>query len=400
MKYTCFIFLWLLGISVWLTSCTKGDAFKKYMEGGEITYPGRVDTVLAQPGYGRIQLLLVPGNDPLVTKFRIFWNSNKDSVEVPAKQHSGKDTLPVLISGLPEGNYNFTVYSYDKDNNRSVIVNVFGTAYGKSYAGTLVNRTLKSVTQSPDGQKIFLNWGEPAAGEQGIEVTYVSAGGTTQKIIAHAGDNRTVLPDYAERSPLTYRSMYKPDTTAFEFFYPELSAVTLPAFERELSKADFKVLPLPTDVKDGGYGWLIDYLWDNNYDVPGFATQSVIPCWFTIDVGTAAPLSRFKVWQAADRLYNQENVKTFELYGSNSPAPDGSWNSWTMIGAYESVKPSGLPVGQLTDDDITFAKNGESFSVPPGTTAFRYYRFRLLTNWGGAPFMTMGECTFYTHSKK
>lgn len=399
MKYIYLIFLWLLGISVWLMSCTKGDAFKKYMEGGEITYPGRVDTVLVQSGYNRIRLSLVPGNDPLVTKFRIFWNSNADSLEVPVTQHTGKDTLPVLVSGLHEGNYNFTIYSYDKDNNRSVIVNVIGTAYGKSYAGTLVNRTLKSLVQSPDGKQIILNWGEPAGGEQGIEVSYVSAAGTSQKIVTAPGENRTVLPDYKELSPLSYRSMYKPDTTAFEFFYPEPSAVTLPAFERELPKADFSVLPLPTDVKDGGYGWLIDYLWDDNYNVPGFATQSVIPCWFTIDVGTAAPLSRFKVWQAADRLYDLENVKTFELYGSNNPAPDGSWNSWTIIGAYQSVKPSGLPAGQLSDDDIAFAKEGESFAVPSGTPAYRYYRFKLLTNWGNAQFMTMGECTFYTHKK-
>ncbi|NSL86215.1 hypothetical protein ECE50_005210 [Chitinophaga sp. Mgbs1] len=402
MKYaTYFTCLWMLVIPISMVSCnkTKGDAYKKYLEGGEITYPGRVDTVIVQSGYHRIQLSLVPGNDPLVTAFRILWNSNRDSIEIAVPQQNRKDTIPVLISGLQEGNYNFIVYSYDKENNRSVVVNAFGMAYGNSYTGTLVNRTLKSVVQSADGKQVILNWGEPAGGEQGIEVNYTGAAGTVQQIITGAGENRTVLPDYQEHSQLTYRSRYKPDTTAFENFYPELSAVTLPVFERELRKADFKVLSLPTDVKDGGYGWLIDYLWDEKYGTPGFATQSVIPCWFTIDAGSAAPLSRFKIWQASDRLYKQENVKTFELYGSNNPAADGSWDSWTKIGAYTSVKPSGLPVGQNTDDDIAFAKNGEVFAVPQNTPAFRYYRFRLLSNWGGAAFMTMGECTFYTHEK-
>jgi Domain of unknown function len=173
----------------------------------------------------------------------------------------------------------------------------------------------------------------------------------------------------------------------------------LPAFERELPKAGFKVLELPTDVKDGGYGWLINFLWDEKYNTPGFATKSIIPCWFTIDCSNAAALSRFKVWQANDRLYMGESVKTFELYGSNQPAADGSWGSWTKIGAYESIKPSGLPIGENSDEDVTYAEAGEAFSIPSGTAPFRYYRFKLLTNWGSGAFMTMEEFTFYTHDK-
>jgi uncharacterized lipoprotein YehR (DUF1307 family) len=41
-----------------IMSCTKttGDAYKKFQKGGEIVYPGRADSVLAQAGYKRIQL--------------------------------------------------------------------------------------------------------------------------------------------------------------------------------------------------------------------------------------------------------------------------------------------------------------------------------------------------------
>ncbi|RFS21430.1 hypothetical protein DVR12_16160 [Chitinophaga silvatica] len=395
-------FLWILAITGFIVSCTKtrGDAYRKYLEGGEITYPGRVDTVIAHSGLNRIMLSVVLGNDPLVTRLRVFWNNNSDSLEFPVKRTSGSDTIEVLIPELSEGDYNFIFYTYDKSDNRSVIVNATGTAIGQNYISTLTNRTLQSVTQSKDG-KIVLNWGAAAAGEQGIDLSYTGSDGTERKITVADTILKTELTDYKGNSSFNYISKYKPDSNAYEFFYPKegINTSTLPAFERELPKAGFNVLELPTDVKDGGYGWLISYLWDDNYNPPGFATQSVIPCWFTIDGGQSVTLSRFKVWQANDRLYAKESVKTFELYGSNQPAADGSWNSWTKIGSYESIKPSGLPVGQNSNDDITYAKAGEEFSVPNGTAPFRYYRFKLLSNWGNSGFMTMEEITFYTHDK-
>ncbi|WP_198652080.1 DUF4998 domain-containing protein [Chitinophaga deserti] len=390
----------ILGIFVLAAaSCTKtsGDAFKDFMKGGEIIYPGRADTVLVHPGQNRIKLRVVLGNDPLVTQLRVFWSNKADSLTVPVKRTSGRDTVEVMIPNLKEGNYNFTIHTYDSEGHISVVVNAFGITYGANYASSLVNRTLKSIEQSTDGSQIILNWGEPAGGELGIEVKYKGVDGLEKTITVQPGDLVTTLPDYESKSLLSYRSQYKPDSMAFEYFYPPVSTATLPVFERQLSKAGFSVLELPGDVKSN-HGWLMHYLWDDNIN-SGFATQNVVPCWFTIDAGQTASLGRIKFWQATDRLYRIENVKTFELYGSNNPAPDGSWASWTQIGAFSSVKPSGKPVGENTQEDIDYALAGESFPLAEGTPKFRYYRFKLLTNWGGSAFMTMGEISLFTHDR-
>jgi len=381
------------------TSCTRttGDAYKKFLAGGEITYPGRVDTVLVSAGYERLQLSVILGNDPLVKKIRIFWNNGLDSVDTAVSHITGNDTVNVIIPNLVEGNYNFTVCTFDDAGHRSVSFNVSGIVYGNSYVLSLANRTLRSVTQSPDGFQILLSWGGAAEGDLGTEVNYVGKDGSSHKITVPATETVTTLPDYEEYSQLTYQSLYKPEPTAIEYFSPAPSQVTLPQFERQLVKSNFQILILPTDVLEGGYGWLENYLWDENYDPPGFATQNKIPCWFTFDAGASASISRFKVWQANDRLYQKESVKTFELYGSDSPNPDGSWDSWTLIGSYTSVKPSDLPVGNNSQSDIDYAKAGEVFTAPAGTPKFRYYRFKLLSNWGGRNFMTMEEFTFYTH---
>lgn len=391
--------LMMILVAAVLAGCTKtkGDAYKDYMKGGEITYPGRADTVIVQAGYKRVQLAVVLGNDPLVSQVRIYYNNQQDSVNA-AVDHT-KDTIRVVIPNLQEGNYNFTVYTFDAVGNKSVVINVSGTVYGDSYLSSLVNRTLKTVTQSADGLKIQLAWGEPGSGELGTEVNYTGEDGNPRQLIVPPTETVTTLPDYLGQSKLTFHSLYKPEPTAYENFSPAYTEVTLPAFERQLNKANFQMATLPTDVLDGGYGWLQQYMWDENYNPPGFATQSKIPCWFTINAGESAALSRFKMWQANDRLFQKESIKTFELYGSNSPDADGSWTSWTKIGDYTSVKPSGLPVGQNSQADIDYAKAGEEFAAPAGTAAYRYYRFKLLTNYGNNPFMTLEEFTFYTHDK-
>ncbi len=396
--FACSLVLILASVMV---SCSKtdGHAYKKYMKNGEIIYPGRPDSVIVQSGQNRLKLSIALGNDPSVSRVVVYWSNDQDSLEAPVTQLTGKDTIKLLIPGLTEGNYNFTVYTYDKTGHRSVPVNAFGMVYGPHYIGALTNRRLRSVVPSEDGTQVLLNWGTAASGEAGIDITYTGTDGTPQHITATDKETQTTLSTYKEGSTFTYRSRYKPDSTAFEYFYPEATAsAMLPVFERQLPKANFKIYALPTDIKDN-WGWLLPYLWDNNYGTPGFATQEVVPSWFTIDCGTTAALSRFKMWQASDRLYKDANVRTFELYGSNNPAGDGSWASWTKIGAYESLKPSGLPLGQTSETDIAFALEGEAFIVPGGTPAFRYYRFKLLTNWENKNYMTIGEVTFYTHDR-
>jgi hypothetical protein len=42
------------------------------------------------------------------------------------------------------------------------------------------------------------------------------------------------------------------------------------------------------------------------------------------------------------------------------------------------VKPSGLPCGQLSDEDIARAIEGIEFEFPPGTPKIRYIRFKTL----------------------
>ncbi|WP_188505382.1 DUF4998 domain-containing protein [Parapedobacter pyrenivorans] len=385
-------------IAVTFASCIKQDAYKEFLKGGEISYAGRADSVIAQPGNGRIQLVIILGNDPNVNQVKVFWNDRRDSAEMQISEGVDKDTVRMIIENLTEGTYNLVVYTVDNKNNSSVAVNVNGEVYGENYVRSLFNRRLGEIGYSADG-KLQLHWESSPPNEVYTEVRYQDRNEEIQSLMVSPNEILTEIENYKEGAEITYLSFFKPDPTAIDFFFPEATAVEIPKFERLLDKAGFRDFSLPTDVKDGGYGWVIEYLWDENYDPPGFATQSGIPQWFTLDLGVSTSLSKFKIWQANDRLYEKESVKKFEVWGSENPHMDGSWDSWTKLMTCESVKPSGLPVGERSSEDIAYAQAGEEFVFPEGTPKVRYLRFKLLENWGDSHFMTIAELSFWTNGR-
>jgi hypothetical protein len=173
-----------------------------------------------------------------------------------------------------------------------------------------------------------------------------------------------------------------------------------PLYEEKLDKKKFKTLSLPSDAP----GTLpITNLWDDVTAYPQFfrtVTGSGIPHWFSFDLGVTAKLSRYVMIQrgAFDEnslLYSAGDPRHWEVWGSNQPSPDGSWDGWTKLADCESIKPSGSGIGQNTNDDIAKAQAGQEFSFPLDAPPVRYLRIKMLQTWGNSDYMWMSELTFY-----
>ncbi|WP_316818288.1 DUF4998 domain-containing protein [Pedobacter nyackensis] len=395
-KYLACFFLVVTGACI--SSCTKEDDYKEITKDGEIYYPGKADSVAANGGNSRIQLQIHLGNDPLVTKVKAFWNNHADSVVGNVVKTTGNDVVELLIDNLSQGTYSFDVYTYTSDNAKSIVKKATGMAYGDNYLKALTNRTIKAISYAQDGSKVFIDWNEAADGEKSIELKYTDEAGATQTMIVPVGTMKTEVTGYRSDTKLTYRSIYLPEPHAIDEFSIGYTEVALPLFERQLSKSKFSQYVLPTDARDA-WGWLMSYLWNEDYGTPGFATTNGIPQWFTFDMGESVSISRFKTWQASDRIYRAESVKKFEIWGSNNPASDGSWTGWEKLVDCQSVKPSGLPLGETTAGDIDYAKAGEEFKFPAGTPKVRYIRIKVLETWGNGSFITMGELSFWTSDR-
>lgn len=186
--------------------------------------------------------------------------------------------------------------------------------------------------------------------------------------------------------------------------YTELT----PLFEQQLDRTKFKEVRLPTDTytQHTSVGGSMVSLWDNVWNGGNtFHTKpgSGLPQYFTFDLGVSVNLSRFKFYhrrgggqQGTDGAYFGGDPKIFDLYGSNAPAQDGSWESWTLIGEFESIKPSGSPAGIVSNEDFQYAViDGEEFDIPENTPKFRYLRWRTRQVWGTLDHIYMTELQFW-----
>jgi hypothetical protein len=163
----------------------------------------------------------------------------------------------------------------------------------------------------------------------------------------------------------------------------------VPIFEEEINSDTFRELQLPGDAVNTRS---LTGLWDGI--ITGAASLSRffraddkngLPARFNIDLGVKVKLSRFRTWGVYERWYSGSNVKTFELWGSNAPSPDGSFDGWTKFGEYEVVKPSGLPMGDLSNEDIATALEGDEHIVPLSAPAVRYIRVNVLSTFVSPP---------------
>ncbi len=222
------MFLFVIGIAAF-TSCTKMDDFKKYVEGGEISYTGRVDSLKIRSGRNRVLVQGLFISDRKVTRCKIYWNSRQDSLVVPVVRKLSVDTLNRYVTNLFEGTYNFEIITYDAAGNASIPVVKSGVkVYGDNYANSLINMPISDV--SLDGTTATITWGglDKANGPQYMDVSYLNTAGVKTRVKKLVNTTTATLSDYKYRSTFDYRTVYLPDTMAIDTFYTVYRVVLMP----------------------------------------------------------------------------------------------------------------------------------------------------------------------------
>jgi hypothetical protein len=159
-----------------------------------------------------------------------------------------------------------------------------------------------------------------------------------------------------------------------------------PYSEVMLDKSKFTALNLPGDATMA-YGTLLNLLWDGVYNTQwprAFTLEGVTtPQTITIDLGVTRALSRFVFYPRTENTayYARANIRDFEVWASNAPPADGSYNNWTLLATQSVVKPSGLPSGTETAEDLAYALAGWQTDFEPGMPPFRYFRIKSTRNW-------------------
>lgn len=200
------------------------------------------------------------------------------------------------------------------------------------------------------------------------------------------------------------------EPTEFAFYFTDrwknhsdtLVKTLTPLYEEKLDKSIWKHLPLDNDTYiPQSYGWRFTNAFDGDFNSLFYQKLSgaSMPNWFTLDLGRKNKFSRMVVHQAptsrASYSYNYGTPRLYEIWGSNDPSWDGSWDNWTLLLECESIKPSGSAVGVTTAEDRAYAMAGENYNFPLTAGKYRYIRFKTLKSWTGAENLMLTELTLY-----
>ena len=200
-----------------VTGCTKRDDYRKYQAGGEIPYPGIMDSVKVMAGKNRVLVTGLFTSDPKITMYRLFWNNHQDSVEVPVSRKGSVDTARSFISNLAEGAISVEVRTYDAKGNRSIPVFAVGNAYGAQYESGINNRSVTATAVTQAGLKI--SWAPASPGSPFSRITYTATGGQVKILTVPGNTDNSVVPDYQYNTKMLVQTAYLPEPTAIDTFY-------------------------------------------------------------------------------------------------------------------------------------------------------------------------------------
>lgn len=358
------------------------------------TPPQQITSISVEnvPG-GAIISYIIPEDDDLLYVKAIYTLNNGQKMEQKASAYSNK----LEIVGIGKSRkQTVQIITGDRSKNESKPLEVEIHPLDSP-----IYDIMNSMLVRDDFGGISLLWNNPLGADIVISIDtlnqdnkYVSAGSIYTKSIKGKANVRGYPP--VERVfAVSIRDRWNNTTDT-------VSGLYLPICEEQLDRRKFaRWNPPGIPYQQYGSDWRIENIWDGRGSTEGIGygwplTAQMGESW-TMDLGQLAKLSRFKIYQRAtqEQLYTGANIKSFEFFGSPHRNVSDDESTWIYIDAYESFKPSGLPMGQISDEDYAYAVAGEEYSVDVSIPPVRYLRFKINKTWGGASYMQLMEIEFF-----
>ncbi len=390
-----------IAICVWFLGCKQMEStYSDYVVPGGIKYTAKATDPFAYSGNKRAMINWLRGADPSVVSAKIFWNNYTDSLEMAVPPSD--DTIRAVIEGLEERFYSFIIKTYDAKGNFSAPVEVTSFVYGDSYQSSLLNRTILDLERDVLGTiHVYLGNADIANGAAETEFLYEDTSGELVVARASSSASKAVLPNVsASATGFSYRTVFLPDSNCIDTFFTALEDHPfgeIPLLEEEIPKI-FSLLQLPGDSWEPEVPHQdIPKIWDgvvNDAQNIFAAPNPTLPQWFTVDLNQTAVFSRMKLFQRTSHPYHAVWVKSFEIWGTEAYDPDGSWDSWTLLGKFDSRIPSGSVWPSHTPADMDYQRDGEGFTFEQPQIPVRYIRMKVVDTYGGGKYQ-FGEFTFW-----
>jgi hypothetical protein len=342
-NYTTLIYvLGIICVIIGCISCNDVAPYKQYVGNKEVSYPQKIDTVIALGGINKVILKIPKPIDPLVSKVGIFWNNKEDSVK--AMFPSDKDTLEIEIDSLKVSGgvtqrYIFSVYTYNHTGNKSIKFEEGVMVLGKDYINTIENRSIKKIIVDPPIHTLTINWEDASPGSIGTIVKFTNTSNEADSILVSNDSNKIDITNYKRDSVVKYYALY---TTAIDTFSTNIDTVRMRYLE---SKKGWTAKASSYDQRKGNArspSSAIDNdpstIWVNQ-----ITPQTYYPHSITIDMSSVRSISglTFRVQQ------RDETPKLIKVLIS----VDGS--NWILLGKF-TVKNTPISITQFIDFNKSF----------------------------------------------
>src|SRR5690606_35604927 len=210
-------FIMLMGF---LFSCKEMDyTYKQFTEGGETIYVSKADSIVVRGGDQRAEVSWLLLSDPKVTKYKMYWNNRRDSLEGTLQKTSEVDTIKVMVNNLSEGVHEFEIFLYDKLGNTSIRSSKIGRVYGERFQISMYNRIVGSLKRINSRQDLEIAW--VAADNLMVysDIKYENTHGEEVISRLKPEDQIMILADFRNDGDFHVRTAYLPDTLALDTFY-------------------------------------------------------------------------------------------------------------------------------------------------------------------------------------
>lgn len=380
--------------AVFAASCAEENTLHPYGDNDK-QVPGKVTevTVRNMPGAAVIKYQL-PADDDLLYVKAVYRSTHGEEREVRSSGYV--DSL--YIEGFGDTRtYPVTLYAVDRHENVSEgtvisvqpetppVVHIRGSLdYIMDFGGFLVNfeNELKN-----DIAIYALRWDEKEG-----DYVYHDAMYTSQQAGYFAVRG---LPDVENKFGVYVRDRY--DNQSDTLFF-----TGTPFREDYLNKMLFREQKCAGDATWNNYNGALYKLWDDTFFANSNGNHAhtqyplAFPHRFTIDLGVKVQLSRMKEWQRTK--WEHGSIKRFRAYGCvelPQNTNDNPLEGWTLLGEFTSIKPSGLPLGQLSTEDEELYYAGEEFIFKQPTPVIRYFKLESLESHSGMECTTLAELSFW-----